>query len=137
MTNSSCSSSWREMTRTMTNDAEMNEIQLACFSIISFVGDAKSCYMQAVREAKKGNLEAAHDLVTQGAKHFVEGHNAHMALVSREADTGDVPMSLILIHAEDQLMDAESCKTYALEFIALHEKLEEVCAEIRALREGK
>lgn len=117
----------------MTSEMEMNETQIACFSIISYVGEAKSCYMQAVREAKKGDLERARELVKQGSEHFVEGHNAHMSLIQREAETGDVPTSLILIHAEDQLMDAESCKTYALELISLHEEVNELRAAVEQL----
>lgn len=111
----------------MSNDTDMNDTQVACFSIISFVGEAKSCYMEALREARKGEIEKARELVEKGSAHFNEGHNAHAVLIQREAATGDVPSSLLLMHAEAQLMDAESCKTYALEFIRLYE-------EIHALR---
>lgn len=108
---------------TMSSDVQMDETQIACFSIISYVGEAKSCYMEALRAARKGEFDQARTLVEQGSAHFAEGHQAHGTLITREAATGDVPTSLLLMHAEAQLMDAESCKTYTVEFIELHEEL--------------
>lgn len=111
---------------TTSNDLGMTDVQVACFSIISYVGEAKSCYMEALREARAGRFAEARACVDRGAERFVEGHGAHSALIAQEADTGDVPASLLLMHAETQLMDAESCKIYTLEFIQLYEELAEL-----------
>lgn len=119
--------------RTMSSDGQMTDIQIACFSIISYVGDAKSCYMQALRAAKGGEYSKARELVDQGLRSYAEGHNAHAALITQEAQTGDVPSSLLLMHAEAQLMDAESCKVYVTEYINLYERVAELSGRLEKL----
>lgn len=110
----------------MSNDTTMDEVQLACFDIIAHVGEAKSCYMEALRAARAGEFDRVDELIQKGSELFVEGHNTHMALIQREAETGDVPSSLMLMHAESQLMDGESCKTYVKEFIEVYRELGEL-----------
>lgn len=111
----------------MSDGETMNDVQLACFDIIAHVGEAKSCYMEALRAARAGEFDCVGELMERGSELFVEGHNTHMALIQRDAESGDVPSSLMLMHAEAQLMDGESCKTYVKEFI-------EVYRELHALR---
>lgn len=91
------------------------------FEIISNVGSAKSFYMEAIACAKKGNIAEAREKIKEGEKCFSDGHKAHMELVCQEADGKEVPFSLLLVHVEDQLMAAETTKTFALEFIDLYE----------------
>lgn len=107
----------------MSSENGMDEIQLACFAIISRVGEAKSCYMEALRAARAGDFSHVDELVERGSALFVEGHNAHMSLIQREAAEDGVPASLLLMHAEAQLMDGESCKTYVKEFIEIYREL--------------
>ena len=38
---------------------DMNELQMTCFEIISYVGTAKSMYINAVQKAKEGDFDAA------------------------------------------------------------------------------
>lgn len=45
---------------------DMNELQMTCFEIISFVGTAKSMYINAVQKAKEGDFDAAEELIKQG-----------------------------------------------------------------------
>lgn len=123
MTSSSISWSWKAGMRTMTNDVDMDTVQLACFSIIAHVGEAKSRYMEALRAARAGDFSSVDELIQKGTECFVEGHNAHMELISQEAAEGDVPASLLLMHAEAQLMDGESCKTYVKELIEVYREI--------------
>lgn len=104
----------------------MEDIELIIFQIISTVGTAKSLYHEAVQEAKSGNFERAQDLIVEGEKYFVEGHHVHKELITKEANEEPVKLSLLLMHAEDQLMSAESFKIVAEEFITVHKKFEEL-----------
>lgn len=108
----------------------MEGLELVCFKIISAVGTARSCYIEAVSEAKKGNVEKARELIAEGEKVFVEGHHAHAELIQQEASGNPTAPTLLLLHAEDQLMSAETIKIIALDLIdsftrivALEEKL--------------
>ena len=58
----------------------MEGLELIAFQIISAVGTARSCYIEAIQEAKKGNYEAAEGLIKDGDEAFVEGHDAHAGL---------------------------------------------------------
>ncbi|WP_161979986.1 PTS lactose/cellobiose transporter subunit IIA [Streptococcus sp. S784/96/1] len=102
----------------------MEGIELIAFQIIANVGNARSNYIEAIQMAKQGNFEVTNDLVTEGDKAFVEGHHAHMELIQREANNEQVATKLILMHAEDQLMSAESFKIIAQELIEIYQKFE-------------
>lgn len=46
-------------------------------------GTAKSCYINAIEEAKKGNYEGAEKLIEEGDQAYNTGHAPHAALVSK------------------------------------------------------
>ena len=50
---------------------------------------------------------------------FVDGHHAHASLIQKEAAGEKSEFSLLLMHAEDQLMTTETLKIVAEEFIEL------------------
>lgn len=99
----------------------MEGIELVSFQIISAVGSAKSMYIQAIQEAKAGNFQEANKLMTEGSAIFLEGHAAHGTLIQQEASGETVAFSLLLMHAEDQLMTTETLKIIAQEFIELYQ----------------
>ncbi|MGM9613531.1 MAG: PTS lactose/cellobiose transporter subunit IIA [Butyricicoccus sp.] len=101
------------------------DMESICFEIITCVGSAKSCFVESIGLAKEGKFEEARAKIAEGDSYFVEGHHAHADLIAKEADGQTVPLSMILMHAEDQLMSAETARIYALEFIELYERLSE------------
>ncbi len=102
----------------------MEGIELLCFQMISLNGSARSCYVEAVTAAKKGDYEAAEQLLKEGDDLFIEGHKVHAKLIQEEAQLNAIPISLLLIHAEDQMMSAELFKIIAIEIIDLHKKID-------------
>lgn len=101
----------------------MEGMELISFQIISAVGTARSMYIEAIEEAKKGDIEKARKLITEGEEVFVEGHKAHASLIQQEANGESVVPQLLLVHAEDQLMSAEAFKIIATQFVDLYETL--------------
>jgi len=104
----------------------MNELELICFEIISNVGVARSSYINAIDEAGKGNIDKANQNIKEGTESFLLGHHAHAKLIQKEAAGEEVKVSLLLLHAEDQLMSAESFKIVAMKFIAVYQELSEI-----------
>jgi len=98
----------------------MDGLELISFKIISAVGTAKSMYVEAIQEAKKGNFNEAERLMEEGAQVFTQGHHAHGSLIQKEASGEKVEFNLLLMHAEDQLMTTETFKLIAEEFIELY-----------------
>lgn len=100
----------------------MEGLELVIFKIISAVGTARSRYIQAIQEAKKGDFEKAESLIKEGEEFFVDGHHAHSELIQQEANGNPVIPTLMLMHAEDQLMSADGFKIIAKEFIEVYKK---------------
>lgn len=101
----------------------MEGMELISFQIISAVGTARSMYIEAIQEAKKGNFERAEELIKEGSEIFVQGHHAHSELIQQEASGNTVVPSLMLLHAEDQLMSADGFKIIAQEFIEVYKNV--------------
>lgn len=104
----------------------MEGLELIAFQIISSVGTARSCYIEAIQEAKKENYDRAYELIKEGDSTFIEGHDAHNSLLQKEASGENNLVNLLLLHAEDQLMSAENFKIIAQEFIDVYKKLQNI-----------
>lgn len=101
----------------------MGELEQICFEMIAANGSARSYFLEALMAAKEKNYEQADALMEEGEKMLSEGHHAHGGLLSREASGDKVQVDLLLVHAEDQMMAAETFKIMAKEFIEIHKKL--------------
>ena len=101
----------------------MEDLALFSFQIITFAGEAKASFMSAIRSARNGELDKARDEYERGTLQLIDGHKVHAKLLQHEAMGIDVKVSLLLVHAEDQLMNTETCKSNAEEFIYLYGRM--------------
>lgn len=100
-----------------------NSIEMACFQMITFVGTARSCYINAIQLAKDGRFEEAEELIKQGDEAFAHGHHSHGEMITQEAKGELTGVGLLMLHAEDQLMSAEGFKIIATEFIDVYKRI--------------
>ena len=98
----------------------IEKISETAMGVITYSGMAKSCYMEALALAKQGKFTEADEKIQEGGKHFVEAHNGHLDVLQAEMNTEEPQISLLMTHAEDQLMAAETLKTVILELIELY-----------------
>lgn len=103
--------------------AETLDMEEICFQIIASVGSAKSQYIEAISKAQDGDFDAARGLIESGGQDFLSGHNVHLQLLTNDAGGRSVQFSMLLMHAEDQLMEAETFRVVAENFIDVHERL--------------
>lgn len=101
----------------------MDDMELIAFEIISNAGMGKSLIIEAIREGRRGNYELANQKVKEANEFFVRGHHAHAGLIQREASGEQLKFSLIVMHAEDQLMNAETIRDLGVEIIEMHKDL--------------
>ena len=101
----------------------MEDLELKCFEIIASVGTARSMYINAIEKAKNYEFEKAKSMIKEGEEIFVKGHDAHTSLIQDEASGNGHTPTLLLLHAEDQLMSAESFKIIANELIDNYVKM--------------
>jgi PTS system cellobiose-specific IIA component len=99
------------------------ELSVICFEIITYVGTARSCFINAIQCAKKGEFEQAEQMIKQGDEAFSQGHDAHADLLTKDAEGNLSAVGLLLLHAEDQLMSAEGFRIIAEEFIDVYKQL--------------
>lgn len=101
---------------------ECTETVSAAFEIIASVGTAKSLYIEAVEKAKEGSIGLARETMKKGDEAFLAGHDVHLGLLQKTAaGSADVEISLILIHAEDQMASAETFKVLCGDLIDVYE----------------
>ena len=101
----------------------MEGIEAVSFQLISHAGVAKSCYIEAINEAENRNFAKAEALLKEGDEIFNQGHHAHFELLQKEANHEHAEIRLILLHAEDQMMAAETVRIFAEKLIHLHKML--------------
>lgn len=92
--------------------------------MIASTGSARSSFIEAIAKARGGDFEAARKLVEEGENMLVKGHNEHAKLLSQEASGNKVQVDLLLLHAEDQMMSAETFRIMAKEMIEIYKKLD-------------
>ena len=102
----------------------MEGLELIAFQIISAVGTARSCYIEAIQKAKTNDFSGAEQLIKEGDDAFLKGHQVHMNLLQAAAGGEEKGINLLVLHAEDQLMSAEAFKTIALEFIDVYSRFQ-------------
>lgn len=104
----------------------MNELELVAFEIISNVGMAKSLAIEAIRDARAFKFEDAEKKIEEAKEYLVNGHHAHAGLITKEAEGDKLQFSLIIMHAEDQLMSAETIKDLAIELIEMNKTIKSI-----------
>ena len=82
------------------------QVQMKAFQIIAAAGDAFGHYYNAVKEVKKGNLDEALELIKEGDNCIKEAHQVQTDLIHAEVMKEEVPVSLILTHSQDHLLQA-------------------------------
>lgn len=103
----------------------MEGLELVCFQLITFAGEAKSAYMNAIQKAKLGCYEEAENLIQEGNAAFLNAHKVHAELIQKEATEEEtIVPNILLIHAEDQLMGTETCKIMVGELIDAYKRID-------------
>ncbi|WP_440897651.1 PTS lactose/cellobiose transporter subunit IIA [Amphibacillus sp. Q70] len=98
-------------------------LEMIAFQIISNVGSAKSLIMEALHAARGGDFVLSEEKLAEANKFFVEGHKVHASLIQKEAAGERVDLSILFMHAEDQLMSAETISELAKEMIEMYKKI--------------
>ncbi|AUX74441.1 PTS lactose/cellobiose transporter subunit IIA [Erwinia pyrifoliae] len=100
------------------------DMETTVMELIIQAGEARSCAMQALRAARSYDWpEAARQLAaaTTAAR---AAHKIQTALIGADEGVGKVPVNLILVHAQDHLMNAMLCRELAEEIVILHREMQ-------------
>lgn len=98
-------------------------MQGVAFQIIATVGEAKSLYVEAVYLSRLSKFDEAEKKMAEADKVFAGAHSYHFDLLQKEASGVELPFSLLLMHAEDQMLNTETVKLMASEMIELRREI--------------
>lgn len=87
--------------------------------LIVHSGNARSFAMEAIQEAKKGNFEKVDSLLKETNSEFLKAHEIQTKMIQDEINGESTAISLLMVHAQDHLMNAQTVKDLAEEFIYL------------------
>lgn len=97
--------------------------EMTIFTIIAHSGEAKSFCMEAISHAKKGDINQANQCMQEADKKLALAHECQTTLIQAEAQGSETKLSLLLIHAQDHLMNTMTIRALADEFIELYERM--------------
>lgn len=102
------------------------EQETFCLELITHAGMGRSDAFAALRAAKEGNFTQAAEYLAQSEKALGEAHTAQTKLLAGEAQGVGMTPSLLLVHAQDQLMTAIAERILIGELIELYRRVEQV-----------
>lgn len=105
------------------------EMMTNVLQMISAAGTARTKYMEAIKAAKEMDFDRADALIKEGGECFAMAHEVHADFLSQAsadlmAEGGESGVNLILVHAEDQMMCAETFRLVAEEFMDVYKKVQ-------------
>ncbi len=87
-------------------------------------GDARGKALEAVNAALREDFEGAKELMQECSKSLNQAHEMQTSLIQAELNGADhVRVTLLMVHAQDHLMNAITVKDLALQMIEMSEKL--------------
>lgn len=85
-------------------------------------GNARSKSMEAIKLAKGGSLELAKEKIKEANEALNKAHDFQTNLIQEEAAGEEVKLSLLMVHAQDHLMNAMTVRDLAKEMISMYEE---------------
>jgi cellobiose-specific phosphotransferase system component IIA len=115
----------------------MVDTESISMKIIAAAGDAKGCAFDALNEANNGNFEKAEELLKEANSTTIPVHKEQMQLITATANGEEVPIDVLLVHAQDHLMNSELAQDLIRELITLYKRVDSLEKEVQKLKEDK
>jgi len=90
-------------------------------------GNARSKSIKAIRTAREGDVDAARKLMDEAQESIGAAHEVQTGLIQAEARGERCEVSLLMVHAQDHIMNAMTVKELAeelIEEIAIRHKIQ-------------
>ena len=109
----------------------MVDTESISMQLIAAAGDAKGCAFEALTEANDGNFEKAEELLKQATAATLPVHKKQMELITATAQGEEVPIDVLLVHAQDHLMNSELAQDLIRELITLYKRVDALEKEVK------
>ncbi|MFW2491221.1 PTS lactose/cellobiose transporter subunit IIA [Clostridium chromiireducens] len=85
-------------------------------------GNARSKSMAAIKAARGGDFELAKEKLKEANEALNKAHDFQTSLIQKEAAGESVGISLLMVHAQDHLMNAMTIRDLAKEMVSMCEE---------------
>lgn len=101
----------------------MENLEEISFQIISAAGDAQSMMLKALANAREGVFAKAESMMKQADKELLKAHKSQTGLIMKEAQGEKSEYSVLMVHAQDHLMNAMLSKQLIGEMIKMYKDI--------------
>ncbi|NHC41445.1 PTS lactose/cellobiose transporter subunit IIA [Bacillus sp. MM2020_1] len=101
----------------------MENLEHVIFQIILHGGNGRSAAMEALLAAKQGDYEGARAKLKEADNALNKAHHIQTSLIQGEIRGEKTEVSLLMIHAQDHLMNAMTVKDLAAEMVELYYRI--------------
>ena len=98
---------------------EQFDLELVIMELITNAGNARSLAIEAIRASRSGDFEEAAAKLQECDVAMIEAHQAQTNLLVEESNGNSVPMSLVMVHAQDHIMNAMTVRDLAVELVGI------------------
>lgn len=95
------------------------EMEQIIMKLVVNGGMARSLAIEAIRNARQGNFEEADKLMKESAETLSKAHEVQTELITKEAGGEHMEVQLLMVHAQDHVMNAMTVYDLAVEIIEL------------------
>ena len=99
----------------------MNNLEQIVMELVVNGGNARSMAMKAITAAQNKNYDLAAENIEQCNIALNRAHEFQTGILQAEASGEHLDMSLIMVHAQDHLMNAMTVRDLAKEFVKLYQ----------------
>ncbi|VAG97083.1 PTS system lactose/cellobiose-specific transporter subunit IIA [Enterobacter hormaechei] len=100
----------------------MIALEEAVMEIIVNAGQSRSLCFEALHAARQGNLDEAKSLLREAEGYARQAHKMQTKLIEQDAGEARQPMTLIMVHAQDHLMNSLLARELSEEIIHLYQR---------------
>ncbi len=100
------------------------DLERDILNLITYSGEATSLSIEAIEFARNGEFARAEDCFKEADEKLIMAHKVQTSLMHREAAGETFSMSILLVHAQDHLMNSITINTLAKEFVKVFSELE-------------
>ena len=100
----------------------MMDIEMIVMKLVVNGGNARSIAIEALRAAKAGDFNKADELMEEADTTLKEAHEIQTEMIQNELNGNKVEVGLLMVHAQDHLMNAMTVMDLCKEMIDILRK---------------
>ncbi len=101
------------------------KLEEICFQIIAYSGEAFSLLMEALKKCRKSDHAGAQKKIDEASELLNHAHHVHTQVLAKEAGGEKIGYSVLLTHAQDNMMNTLLAKTFTVEMIEMYKAFKE------------